>query len=155
MYVKMQNHLKYKNILNAYSLLRQRHIHVTTEQFVPSLREAIGQATVVAAAFIEQMIFSTKTNVPDPERAIQIIADTWKLSKQTVEYIRFGLFGETHQATMYGLLNAVTNAAQKLSVERRVELETLAAVLIDTTDTSREGQSLRQRILLPKGGLLV
>ena len=132
------------------SLLRQRHIHVAQAQFVPSLREAIGQATVVAAAFIEQMVLSTKTNIPDPARAIQVIADMWNLSKQTVEYIKFGLLGETHQDTMYGLLNAVTNAAQKLPVESRFELETMASLLIDTADTSRDGQALRHRILTPK-----
>ena len=132
------------------SLLRQRHIHVAQEAFVPSLQEAIGQARLVAAAFIEQMILSTKTVVPDPTRAIEILADAWKLSKQTAEYIKFGLLGEAHQESMYGLLNAVTNAAQRLPVEGRVELETLASILIDTSDTRRESASLRQRILTPR-----
>ena len=137
------------------SMLKQRHIHVAQEQFVPSLREAIGQATVVAAAFIEQMILSTKTNIPDPERAIQVLADAWKLSRQTVEYIKFGLYGEARQDTLYGLVNAVTSAAQKLSVESRFELETLASVLIDPASENRADQVLRQRVLSPKGGLLV
>ena len=137
------------------SMLKQRHIHVATEQFVPLLKDAIAQAQLVAAAFIEQMILSTKTIVPDPARAIEVLADAWKLSKQTAEYIKFGLYGETHQDTLYGLVNAVTNAAQRLSVEGRYELETLASVLIDTTSESRVDQALRSRILTPKGGLLV
>ncbi|MBB6053949.1 DUF932 domain-containing protein [Armatimonas rosea] len=137
------------------SMLKQRHIHVVGEQFVPLLQDAIAQARLVAAAFIEQMILSTKTIVPDPARAIEVLADAWKLSKQTAEYIKFGLYGETHQDTLYGLVNAVTNAAQRLSVEGRYELETLASVLIDTTSESRADQALRTRILSPKGGLLV
>lgn len=134
------------------SMLKQRHIHISTEQFIPLLQDAIGQARLVAAAFIEQMILSTKTIVPDPARAIEVLADAWKLSKQTAEYIKFGLYGESHQDTLYGLVNAVTNAAQRLSVEGRYELETLASVLIDTTSESRADQALRQRILSPKGG---
>ncbi|WP_309707561.1 DUF932 domain-containing protein [Armatimonas sp.] len=137
------------------SMLKQRHIHVATAQFVPLLQDAIAQARLVAAAFIEQMILSTKTVVPDPAKAIEVLADAWKLSKQTAEYIKFGLYGETHQDTLYGLVNAVTNAAQRLSVEGRYELETLASVLIDTTSESRADQALRSRILTPKGGLLV
>ena len=136
------------------SMLKQRHIHVATAQFVPLLQDAIAQARLVAAAFIEQMILSTKTVVPDPARAIEVLADAWKLSKQTAEYIRFGLYGESHQDTLYGLVNAVTSAAQKLPVESRFELETLASVLIDTTSESRADQALRSRILTPKGGVL-
>lgn len=101
------------------------------------------------------MVLATKTPIPDPARAIEVLADAWKLPKQTAEYIKFGLYGETHQDTLYGLVNAVTNAAQRLSVESRFELETLASVLIDTTSESRADQALRQRILTPKGGLLV
>ena len=136
------------------SMLKQRHIHVATAQFVPLLQDAIAQARLVAAAFIEQMVLSTKTIVPDPARAIEVLADAWKLSKQTAEYIKFGLYGETHQDTLYGLVNAVTSAAQKLPVESRFELETLASVLIDTTSESRADQALRSRILTPKGGVL-
>jgi hypothetical protein len=132
------------------SILKQRHIHVATQKLVPSLQEAIQQAKLVAAAFIEQMVLSAKVAVPDPERAIQILAASWGLTKQTVEYIKFGLHGESRPDTMYGLLNAVTNAAQKLSPDGRFELETLASVLIDTTDDSRAGASLRERILAPK-----
>lgn len=131
------------------SLMRQRHIHVPSAQLVPSIREAIAQAQLVAAAFIEQMILSTKAIVPDPERAISSLADAWGLSKQTVEFIKFGLFGETHQDTLYGLVNAVTNAAQRLPVDGRYELETLASTLIDTTSLSRADQALRQRVLSP------
>lgn len=135
------------------SLMRQRHIHLGGGRFVPQLVEAIGQATAVAAAFMEQMILSLKVPVPDPERAIQILVDAWKLPQQTAEYIRFGLHGEQYPGSLYALLNATTNAAQRLPVDDRVSLETLATLLIDTTDTSREGHLLRQRILAPKSTL--
>ncbi|MGC4044860.1 MAG: DUF932 domain-containing protein [Armatimonas sp.] len=132
------------------SILKQRHIHVATENLIPSLQEAVQQAKLVAAAFLEQMILSAKTLVPDPERAIQILAQSWKLTRQTVEFIRFGLHGESRPDTVYGLLNAVTNAAQRLSPDNRFELETLASVLIDTNDSSPGGTALRRLITAPK-----
>lgn len=132
------------------SLLRQRHIHIATADLIPSLQEAIGQAKLVAAAFMEQIILSASLKVPDPERAIEILAQSWRLTKQTVEFIRFGLFGESRPDTVYGLLNAVTNAAQRLSPDHRFELETLASVLIDTNDSSPGGSALRRLITAPK-----
>lgn len=128
------------------SLLKQRHIHISSEGFLPAVQEAIQQAKLVAAAFIEQMILSTKAIVPDPMKAIDLLAEAWKLSQQTVEFIKFGLYGESHQDTLYGLVNAVTNAAQRLPMEPRFELETLATTLVDHSDNP----TLRQRILRPQ-----
>lgn len=136
--------------ISGKSLMRQRHIHVAEARLESLLADALSQAIAVAAAFIEQMVLSVRIPVPDPERAIAYLGQLWGLSKQTQEYIKFGLYGERHSETLYGLVNAVTNAAQRLSVEGRYELEGLASVLIDTTDTSREGHALRQRILTPK-----
>lgn len=132
------------------SLLRQRHIHVTAARFTQSLEEAIGQASVVAAGFIEQMAQATRVPVPDPEAAIAHLGEAWNLTRQMQEYITLALLGEpkTGQAdTLYGLVNAVTGAAQRLSVDERFHLETLASVLIDTACTSRADHELRQRVL--------
>jgi hypothetical protein len=132
------------------SLLRQRHIHVADARFIPLLEEAIAQATILAAGFIEQMALAVKTPVPDPEKAIAYLGQMWGLTKQTQEYILLALLGEPKtgmQDTLYGLVNAVTNAAQRLSIDDRFQLETLASVLIDTSATSKNDYDLRQRIL--------
>jgi hypothetical protein len=132
------------------SLLRQRHIHVADARFLPLLEEAIGQATLVAVGFIEQMALSVKTPVPDPEMAIAYLGQMWGLTKQTQEFVRLALLGEPktgQQDTLYGLVNAVTNAAQRLPVDDRFQLETLASVLIDTSATGKAEHDLRQRIL--------
>jgi hypothetical protein len=134
------------------SLLRQRHIHVSGERFVPLLTEAIGQATLVAAAFVEQMALSIKVAVPDPDAAIARLGEAWRLSKETREFIRLALLGEPRHCqhdTLYGLVNALTNAAQRLPVDERFRLETLAGVLIDTTSESAADHALRRNILAP------
>lgn len=132
------------------SLLRQRHVRIEPSRFLSLLEGAISQATMVAAAFIEQMALSVKTPVPDPEGAIDYLAKIWNLPKQTAEYVKFGLMGEKQGDSVYGLVNAFTSAAQKLSIEERVELESLASVLVDTTNTSKAALDLRNRILAPK-----
>jgi hypothetical protein len=132
------------------SLLKQRHIHVAdSARLVPLLEEAISQATLVAAAFIEQMALSIKTPVPDPDRAIAHLGQIWGLTRETQEFVKLALLGEPRhcqQETLYGLVNALTNAAQRLPVDDRFQLETLAAILIDVTGESGD-QSLRGRIL--------
>ena len=129
------------------SLMRQRHIHVAEARFESMLADAISQATAVAAAFIEQMALSIKMPVPDPDAAVDYLGKLWGLPKQTVEYVKFGLHGEREAESLYGLVNAFTSAAQKLPIENRVELESLASVLIDTTSTVKADHDLRQRIL--------
>jgi hypothetical protein len=132
------------------SLLKQRHIHVADHRFLPLLDEAIAQATLVAAGFVEQMALSIKTPVPDPERAIAHLGQAWGLSKQTQEFILLALLGEpktSQQDTLYGLVNAVTNAAQRLRIDERFQLETLASVLIDTVAMGKAEHDLRQRVL--------
>jgi hypothetical protein len=136
--------------LEGKSLLRQRHIHVADARFLPLLEEAIGQATLVAAAFIEQMALAVKTPVPDPEKAIAYPGQAWGLTRQTQEFIRMALLGEPRvgqQDTLYGLVNAVTNAAQRLAIDDRFHLETLASILIDTSATGKAEHDLRQRVL--------
>lgn len=132
------------------SLLRQRHIHVSDGRFTSLLEDAVGQATVVAAGFIEQMAHATRTFVPNPEGAIARLGEAWNLSRQTQEYITLALLGEPktgQQDTLYGLVNALTNAAQRLPVDDRFHLETLASLLLDTTSATKAEHDLRQRVL--------
>ena len=117
--------------LNQKSLLKQRHIHVSEPRFQQMLEAAVSEATLVAAGFIEQMAMATRIPIPDPNLAIERLAGLWNLSKQTVELIKFALYGENNQETLYGLVNAVTQVSQQFAIEQRFEMETLAGLLID------------------------
>jgi hypothetical protein len=136
--------------VNEKSLMRQRHIHIADTRFKEILARAIQEAVTVAAGFIEQMARAVKMPVPDPENAILALGQLWNLPQQTQEYVRFALLGEPmrgQQETLYGLVNALTRAAQRLSIEERFELETLAGVLIDTESTAPSITNLRARLL--------
>ncbi len=138
--------------VNRRSLLRQRHIHVDEPRFAEMLAEALREAVAVAAGFMEQMTFATRTPVPDPDAAIDFLGQAWNLPKATTDMIRFTLMGESgQQETLYGLVNAITQSAQRIgSVDDRFELETLAGLLVNTTTTRIADTTLRRRILAPK-----
>jgi hypothetical protein len=133
--------------LNHKSLLKQRHIHVDEARFGGMLQDAIQEAVIVAAGFIEQMALAIKIPVPAPDKAIDLLGQMWNLPKSTVEMVKFTLMGEAKAETLYGLVNALTQSAQRLGIEERVELETLSSVLIDTTSTTAADQQLRAQIL--------
>ncbi len=133
--------------ISGKSLLRQRHLHVSEPRFAQMLEAAVREAAVIAAGFLEQVALAVRTPVPDVETAITTLAEQWDLTRETREHIRFALYGEARPETLYGLMNAVTYAAQRLGVEGRFELETLAGRLIDTTSPSPAHQRLRARLL--------
>jgi hypothetical protein len=125
------------------SMLKQRHIHVDGDKFPELLRGAMQEAVTSAAGFMEQMVQSTRMKIPCPENALELIADEWALPKQTLEYARFALHGESGADTLYGVVNAFTNASQKLPVDERLDLETRAGTLVDMGTPNR----LRERIM--------
>ena len=141
--------------INHKSLLKQRHIHVDTSRFQQMLTRAVGEAVTVAAGFIEQMALATRTPVPDPQAAVEILGQAWGLPKSTVEMVQFNLYGEGQgqSNTLYGLTNAVTLTAQRLPAEDRFHLETLAGLLVDTTATGQAERQLRTRVLAAKPAL--
>lgn len=135
--------------VNNRSLLKQRHIHVSEPRFAEMLADALREAVVVAAGFIEQMALAVRTPVPDVESAITVLGQMWNLTQETQAFIRFALHGEAKPETMYGLVNAITSAAQKLPVDDRFDLETLAGILIDTGSSRAADTALRNRLLSP------
>ena len=143
--------------VNHKSLLKQRHIHVSEPRFQSLLERAVGEAVTVAAGFIEQMVLAIKTLVPDPQAAIEVLGQAWGVPKATVEMVQFNLHGEGQgqSHTLYGLTNAITLAAQRLSPDDRFHLETLAGTLVETGQAGQAERALRARILSSKPAPIV
>ena len=133
--------------VNSRSLLRQRHLFVSSEKFAALLGEALREALVVAAGFLEQMALAVRTPVPDPIHAVAVLGDAWGLSQSVRDQVLFALHGEAAAESAYGLVNAFTEVAQRLPGEGRYDLETLASTLIDTTASSAVNAALRRRAL--------
>ena len=138
--------------VNHKSLLSQRHIHVCEPKFQQSLEKALWEAVTVSAGFIEQMALATKTPIPDPQSAMEVLGQAWGLPKATIEMAQFNLHGEGQgqSHTLYGLTNALTLTAQRLQPDERFHLETLAGTLVDTGQVGQAERALRARVLSPK-----
>lgn len=133
--------------VNSKSLLRQRHLHVSEPRFADLLAEAVQEAVIVAAGFIEQIALAARTPLPDPEKAVTLLGQVWALSQATQEQVRFALYGEKPEGTLYALTNALTLVAQRLNPDERFHLETLAGALVDTASSSPADSHLRSRVL--------
>jgi hypothetical protein len=138
--------------VDSQSLMRQRHVSLSPERFQERLADAIAQAATVAAGFLETLHLSARTRIIEPDTAVPLIAEAWSLPQATEQLIRFVMHGEDACGTLYGLINGITSAAQRLSMEDRYALEVRAGQLIDPNGPD---SLLRQRILLASpGGML-
>jgi hypothetical protein len=131
-------------LVNGKSLLHQRHISLAHARFEAALAQAIADAMTTAAGFIEQLAWSTRQPVKDVETAITTLSKQWELSQQIQELVKFALVGESagQQETLYGLVNALTNAAQRLSIDDRYHLEMLAGRLLENAASGSDPLSL-------------
>lgn len=120
-------------LVHGSSLLYRRHVAVSKPEFEIALRRAVGEALVSSVGFMEQLAWATTRPVPDVERSLHSISTQWGLTQATETSIRRGLLTEhrSQHETLYGLVNAVTHAAQELPADDRYSLETLAARLLE------------------------
>ncbi len=132
------------------SLLRQRHIHLAQPRFVAALEEALQNALCEADGFIEQLRCTTTQPVPDVENTLNRLAEHHSLSETTRQAMFASLLQEPfgQSETVYGLVNALTNAAQRLPDENRYDLEVLAGHL---AQHGVAGYAPRQDEKPPKG----
>jgi hypothetical protein len=120
-------------LVKGKSLLYQRHIHVSQERFGTAVENAINEALAAAAGFMEQLSQATREPIKDVDATLTRLADRWSLSQQTQERMRLSLLSERadQQETAYGMVNAITNAAQLLPPDDRYDLEVLAGHLLE------------------------
>jgi len=135
-------------LVKGKSLLHQRHIHVAQEQFADALETAVAEALKTSAGFMEQLAFATREPVKDVEETLSRIAKHWSLSQSTQEQMKRSLLAERpdQQETLYGMVNALTNAAQLLPADDRYDLEVLAGHLVEhgISESLTMRNSLRQ-----------
>lgn len=120
-------------LVKGKSLLYQRHVALSPDRFQTALAEAVTEALMQSSGFMERLVMATTTPVPDMDKMLLSLAQRWSLPKAMQESIRDGLLQSPagQQETLYGLVNAVTRAAQTLNADDRHALETLAGTLLD------------------------
>ena len=120
-------------LVRGSSLLHQRHVSWSKPRFEVALRQAVHEALVHGVGFIERMSWATGMAVPDMDATLTALGARWGLSQTTSEHVRQSLLDmppEQHE-TLYGLVNAVTHAAQELPADARYDLEAHAGDLIE------------------------
>ena len=120
-------------VVGGKGLLRQRHVSFDPPRFTERLTRAIGQALLDGAAFLARLVSTTRTPVPDAEGALLHLGERWGLSLRTRQMIRICLLASPppHQESLWGLVNALTQAAQTLPPDDRYDLEALAGGLAE------------------------
>lgn len=120
-------------LVKGKSLLQQRHIFISQSNFQRDLERAMGEALTTAAGLLEKMAQSTAEHLDDVETLIQKIGERHQLSEAFQEKIKNALLLEHRgqQETLYGLTNALTQAAQMLPPDDRYGLEVMAGEMME------------------------
>ena len=120
-------------LVKGKSLLKQRHVHIGRPRLVAAIEEAVSQAWSEAEGFLEQMKRTTQMPVQDVEGTLERLGEKWHLSKAVQDDLLSSLLREPVQIqeTVYGVVNAVTNVAQRLSSDARYDMEVLAGHLAE------------------------
>lgn len=133
------------------SLLRQRHIHISTLRLEAALAEATHRALEEAEGFLNLLKAATLTPIADVDGAIEQLGSRWMLSQGTQEAVKAALLRENpaQQETLYGLINAFTYTAQAMPDEARYDLEVLAGHLAEQGVKSLKASSRKTPLALP------
>jgi hypothetical protein len=128
-------------LIRGKNILCQRHVAVSPPHFVALLKQSLSIGLATASDFMEQMEWATKESVRDVEAEMKSLAQHWHLSQSFVGQVQASLKLERadQQETVFGLVNAVTQAAQTLDAEARYEMEVVAGKLLER----KSMQSLR------------
>jgi hypothetical protein len=142
-------------LVKGRSLLHQRHVSLSPARFEAALAAAIREALVQGTGFLERLLWAAGERLPDAEAALSAIAARWGLSQTLATQVRETLSQESrsHQETLYGLVNAVTNVAQNQDPDERYTLEALAGILLERGASRMSGENIarsRRQSFIPE-----
>jgi len=116
------------------SLLHQRHLFLSRPEFRLTVQQAVRDAFVQSAAYLERLAASVAHPLPNVERTIHKLALDWGLTKATEEAVKEAMLLErpSQHETLYGLINGLTSVARGMAPDERYALETQAGQLLET-----------------------
>lgn len=112
------------------NLFRQKHIGITHEDFAAGLSEGLHTFYELKDKITEQIKATAAIPVKeDIEELLEDIKEKTKLSDDAAaKVIEFMV--QKYDKTQWGLINGITEVAQDYTLERRIELETLASNML-------------------------
>ncbi len=121
-------------MVKGQSLFRRRHVGYGASEALVHLPAAIEASLVEAEQSLDRFAASTTQIIEDPEKEINAIGQREGFSEDLVEAIIRQLQTERtdQQNTRFGLINALTGAAQLLGPDERLGVEVIAGQLMDS-----------------------
>jgi hypothetical protein len=139
-------------LVKGRSLLHRRHLYLSAPRFQEALTGAVMGALDAAAGFLDQLQAATRTPVPDVAAVLETLGKQEALSRRFLEAVEQSLKAEpaSQQETVWGLVNGLTQAAQRLPPEERYGVEALAGRLIESGPPKAHSPKLPQPMPMPQ-----
>lgn len=94
------------------------------------MAEAVSEGFRVASSVLDAFLKTREVKVVDPLEVIRKIAEERKLSQKLTDEVVSSYLVEP-EPSRFGVINAFTNAAQKLGPLQRIEMERFAGMLLE------------------------
>src|SRR6266540_288457 len=117
-------------IVSQEKSFRHAHIHLTSYELTRRMAEAVSDGFRVASSVLDVFLKSREEPIEDPLDTIRKIAEARQFSQKLTDAIVSSYLVEP-EASRFGLINAFTNAAQRLASLQRIEMERFAGTLLE------------------------
>jgi hypothetical protein len=117
-------------IVSQEKSFRHAHIHLTAHELTRRMAEAVSEGFRVASSVLDAFLKTREEPVEDPLAAIRKIAEARQLSQKMKDELVSSYLVEP-APNRFGVINAFTNAAQKLGPLQRIEMERFAGTLLE------------------------
>ena len=118
-------------IVSQEKSFRHAHIHRTAYELTGRMAEAVSEGFSLAGSMLDAFLKTREEPVEDAIETIRKIAEARKFSQKLTDEVVSSYLVEP-EANRFGVINAFTNAAQKLGPLQRIELERFAGTLLET-----------------------
>lgn len=112
------------------NLFRQKHIGINHEDFAAGLSEGLETFYTLKDEIVESIKKTSEIPLEDDiEKLIEDIRNKTNLSEESA-YEVLNLVDKNYSRNRWGLINGITEVAQQFTLERRIELETIAGSML-------------------------
>jgi hypothetical protein len=109
---------------------RHAHIHLTAYELTRRMAEAVSEGFRLSSSLLDRFLKTREVKVVDPVEVIRQIAENRKLSQKLTDEVVSGYLAEA-EPNWFGVINAFTNAAQRMAPLQRIEMERFAGTLLE------------------------
>jgi hypothetical protein len=117
-------------IVSQEKSFRHAHIHLTPYELTRRMAEAVSEGLRVASSVLDAFLKTREEPIDDSLEVIRKIAESRNFSQKLTDEVVSSYLAEP-EPNRFGMINAFTNAAQKLGPIQRIEMERFAGTLLE------------------------